>query len=155
MIYDVFSIRISGAGLCVALASWIFVLILQRVLLHPLRRFPGPILASMTIWYRAYYDVVKRGAFLNHLAALHEKYGLRCATSPLLKSLILSCPGPVVRIGPNHVSWTIYRKSTVVDSRSCTSTTRQHTEIYTQLDPTRPKIPISMTALCRPERRLA
>ncbi|KAL0578160.1 hypothetical protein V5O48_003826 [Marasmius crinis-equi] len=66
-------------------ASVFSLLHLYRVLSHPLRRYPGPLLASLTVWYKAYYDIVKDGGFLEHLERLHGHYG------------------PVVRIGPNEL----------------------------------------------------
>jgi benzoate 4-monooxygenase len=54
-------------------------------LLHPIARFPGPILASLTDLFKFYYfwslQIDKK------LFALHEKYG------------------PIVRIGPNELSF--------------------------------------------------
>lgn len=53
--------------------------------LHPIARFPGPILASLTDLFKFYYfwslQIDKK------LLALHEKYG------------------PIVRIGPNELSF--------------------------------------------------
>lgn len=49
----------------------------QRTWLHPLRAFPGPKLAALTVWYRAYFDLYKRGSFLRHLEYLHTIYGAR------------------------------------------------------------------------------
>ncbi|ESK85485.1 benzoate 4-monooxygenase cytochrome p450 [Moniliophthora roreri MCA 2997] len=57
--------------------------VVYRLLLHPLRKFPGPKLAAVTDFYQAYFDIVKGGAFLDHLRELHSEYG------------------PVVRVGPN------------------------------------------------------
>uniref|UniRef100_A0A0W0EWX2 Cytochrome p450 n=1 Tax=Moniliophthora roreri TaxID=221103 RepID=A0A0W0EWX2_MONRR len=59
------------------------VLALYRATIHPLSRFPGPKLATITELYTAFYDVVLGGELVNHLRVLHERYG------------------PVVRIGPN------------------------------------------------------
>ncbi|KAG7092863.1 hypothetical protein E1B28_009176 [Marasmius oreades] len=50
-----------------------------------LNRFPGPVLAQWTRLYRAYYDIVVGGGWIEHLQELHEIYG------------------PVVRIGPNEL----------------------------------------------------
>lgn len=50
---------------------------------HPLARYPGPALASLTNIWKAYY--VYRLEFHEKLVDLHKKYG------------------PVVRIGPNHL----------------------------------------------------
>ncbi|KAJ7485700.1 cytochrome P450 [Mycena latifolia] len=53
--------------------------------LNPLRKVPGPRLAALTQWYKAYFDLILDGGFLDHLKWLHENYG------------------PVVRVGPNEV----------------------------------------------------
>ncbi|KAI3606063.1 benzoate 4-monooxygenase cytochrome p450 [Moniliophthora roreri] len=60
-------------------------IVIYRLVLHPLRSFPGPRIAAVTDYYQAYFDVVKGGQLLKHLRKLHEEYG------------------PVVRIGPNTV----------------------------------------------------
>ncbi|KAI3614033.1 benzoate 4-monooxygenase cytochrome p450 [Moniliophthora roreri] len=57
--------------------------VVYRLLLHPLRNFPGPKLAAVTEYYQAYFDIVKGGELLNHLRELHGEYR------------------PVIRIGPN------------------------------------------------------
>lgn len=54
---------------------FLILLTIRRLFLHPLRHFPGPPLAALTIWYKAYYDVVKGGALLEHLRVLHGRYG--------------------------------------------------------------------------------
>ncbi|KAK7060348.1 hypothetical protein VNI00_001113 [Paramarasmius palmivorus] len=56
---------------------------IYRLFLHPLKRFPGPKLAALTTFYRAYYDIILDGKFVYHLQHLHKVYG------------------PVVRVGPN------------------------------------------------------
>lgn len=52
-------------------------------LLHPLARYPGPVLASLTNIWKAYY--VYRLDLHEKLVELHKQHG------------------PVVRIGPNHL----------------------------------------------------
>ncbi|RPD56953.1 cytochrome P450 [Lentinus tigrinus ALCF2SS1-7] len=59
--------------------------LLQRLFLHPLSRFPGPKVAAATWWYMTYYEVFKDGAMIEHLNDLHARYG------------------PVVRISPNQL----------------------------------------------------
>jgi hypothetical protein len=48
-----------------------------RLFIHPLQRFPGPKIAAITLWYQAYYDLVKDGGLLEQLEKLHLKYGLQ------------------------------------------------------------------------------
>lgn len=52
-------------------------------ILHPLARYPGPLLASLTYGWKAYY--VYKLFFHEKLIELHQQYG------------------PVVRVGPNHL----------------------------------------------------
>ncbi|CBF78322.1 protein CYP677A1 [Aspergillus nidulans FGSC A4] len=52
---------------------------------HPLARFPGPPLAALTRFYRAYIDISWKHSFVHHLGELHKKYG------------------DIIRIGPNEL----------------------------------------------------
>lgn len=49
--------------------------VIYRLYFHPLARFPGPKLASITYWYEFYYDIIRRGQYTFKLRELHEKYG--------------------------------------------------------------------------------
>jgi hypothetical protein len=73
-----------------------------RLLFHPLRKVPGPKLASMTGLYRFYYDIVKRGGYLEKLQRLHEIYGTSHITV-VLRSGPEEPSGPIVRVGPHEV----------------------------------------------------
>lgn len=59
--------------------------ILYYIFLHPLRRFPGPLLSKITIFNSFYYK--GRGETVDWLDSLHKKYG------------------PIVRVGPNQLSF--------------------------------------------------
>jgi hypothetical protein len=48
---------------------------IYRITLHPLAKFPGPILAALTYKYEFYFDGVKGGQYLNEIARLHQIYG--------------------------------------------------------------------------------
>ncbi|KAK8015798.1 benzoate 4-monooxygenase cytochrome P450 [Apiospora marii] len=52
---------------------------------HPLYKFPGPRLASMTYVYEAYYDLWLDGMYTRQIKAIHDKYG------------------PIVRINPDEL----------------------------------------------------
>lgn len=104
----VFAFALLLTGICTAITIWICLVIFYRLCLHPLRIFPGPRLASITACYRAYYDLIKGGEFLNHLKTLHVKFGQDSYDTPFEQRFMSSCLGPVVRIGPNHVSLLIH-----------------------------------------------
>ena len=50
-------------------------LIVYRLYLHPLAKFPGPRLAAATSWYEVYYDVYLSGKFRNKIKDMHSQYG--------------------------------------------------------------------------------
>lgn len=56
--------------------AYVFGLVIYRLLLSPIARFPGPKLAAATGWYETYYDVVKKGKFLFEIERMHQKYGM-------------------------------------------------------------------------------
>ena len=49
---------------------------ISRLFYHPLTRFPGPKLAALTGWYKAYYSLIKGGEMLPQLEKLHKIYGM-------------------------------------------------------------------------------
>jgi hypothetical protein len=50
---------------------------IYRVTLHPLARFPGPILAALSYKYEFYFDGIKGGQYTNEIARLHRIYGTK------------------------------------------------------------------------------
>lgn len=69
-----------------------------RVFFHPLTKFPGPLLAATSYWYRAYYDIVKDGGWSAHLEELHDVHG----ELAVLRSLKLTV---TKFIRPHCTSW--------------------------------------------------
>ena len=50
-------------------------LVVYRLYLHPLAKFPGPRFAAATVWYEFYYDGLRRGQYTFEIGRMHEKYG--------------------------------------------------------------------------------
>ncbi|KAF2107670.1 cytochrome P450 [Lophiotrema nucula] len=50
-------------------------LVVYRLYLHPLAKFPGPRLAAITSWYEAYYEIVLKGQYSRKISELHDIYG--------------------------------------------------------------------------------
>lgn len=59
------------------LATIIYVgfLVIYRLYLSPLAKFPGPKLAAATGWMEFYYDFFKVGHYMYEIEKMHEKYG--------------------------------------------------------------------------------
>ncbi|KAF5389775.1 hypothetical protein D9757_006013 [Collybiopsis confluens] len=77
------TIRTMFALVAPALLSYFTAVSLYRLYFHPLRKFPGPVLAALTAWYEGYFNLVLGGKFVVELERLHKLHG------------------PVVRVGPN------------------------------------------------------
>ena len=72
-----------------AFATYVVWAIAYRLYLDPLAKYPGPRLAALTKWWRAYKDCVEGWSFVHGVEKLHGIHG------------------DVVRIGPNEV-WPEY-----------------------------------------------
>jgi hypothetical protein len=49
---------------------------IYRVYFSPLSHIPGSKIAAFTWWYEAYYDVIKRGQYVDIIKKMHENYGM-------------------------------------------------------------------------------
>ncbi len=58
---------------------------IYNVFFHPLRKFPGPLLAAVTPWWKTYEEVGKGTSLYHKLVDLHAIYG------------------PIIRISPDEV----------------------------------------------------
>jgi hypothetical protein len=73
---------VAAWGYSWALATTIFLLfayqllkLLYRITLHPLAKFPGPLLAALTFKYEFYWDGLKKGQYTRQVEKMHAKYG--------------------------------------------------------------------------------
>lgn len=65
-----------GYGIAVYLVYFVG-LVVHRLHVSPLRKFPGPKLAAATQWYETYYEMYYNGGgmFTKQIKKLHEQYG--------------------------------------------------------------------------------
>lgn len=98
------SILILLVGSLSAGIVWLAWLVLYRVFLHPLSRFPGPRLAAATFGYEIYYDVFKSpgGQYNTKIRELHQRYGPIVRINP--EEIHISDPEwfGVLYVGPGH-----------------------------------------------------
>lgn len=65
--------------LWMAIALWVtteLIRVLYNVLFHPLRKYPGPVAASATDWWKTYVEVFKQESMTDVLLDLHKQHGL-------------------------------------------------------------------------------
>lgn len=63
------------AGVFISWLLYIAGLVVSRLYLSPLAKFPGPKLAALTKWYEFYYEVALRGQYQFLINDMHKKYG--------------------------------------------------------------------------------
>ena len=63
------------AATAISILLYGVVVVVYRLYLSPLSKFPGPKLAAATLLYEAYYDVIKGGQYTFKIKELHEQYG--------------------------------------------------------------------------------
>ena len=66
------NLLVAASAILVAYVSYVIV---YDVLLHPLARFPGPPLAKVTVYWKAYIECILKKSFCDELRELHERYG--------------------------------------------------------------------------------
>jgi hypothetical protein len=63
------------AATVISILLYSVVVVIYRLYLSPLSKFPGPKLAAATLLYEAYYDVILGGQYTFKIKELHEQYG--------------------------------------------------------------------------------
>jgi hypothetical protein len=63
------------AATAISILLYSVVVVIYRLYLSPLSKFPGPKLAAATLLYEAYYDVILGGQYTFKIKELHEQYG--------------------------------------------------------------------------------
>ena len=63
-----------GIGIAIA-ATWAILLVVYRLYVSPLSKFPGRKSAIATMWYEFYYQAVKGGQYPWVIQKMHEEYG--------------------------------------------------------------------------------
>lgn len=71
----------SRAALAVVSGATLYLLglVVYRLFISPLAKFPGPKLAAILGWYESYYDLIHKGKYLFEIEKMHDKYGMYIA----------------------------------------------------------------------------
>ena len=90
-----------AGGIAVFVFLYRVLVIIYRLFLSPLAKFPGPKLAAATSWYEAFYDLRSKN-FPDILSDLHDRYGMYLYTGR--NSWTDWFSGPIVRVNPTELS---------------------------------------------------
>lgn len=63
------------AATLLAFAGYTLILVVHRLFVSPLAKFPGPKIAAVTSWYEFYHDYFRRGQYVFKIKEMHDKYG--------------------------------------------------------------------------------
>jgi hypothetical protein len=71
----------SRAALAVVSGGTLYLLglVVYRLFISPLAKFPGPKLAAISGWYESYYDLIHKGKYLFEIEKMHDTYGMYIA----------------------------------------------------------------------------
>lgn len=61
--------------LAFAYVVYLLGVVINRLYLSPLAKFPGPRLAAATSWYEFYFDWWLQGRYILEIEKMHRKYG--------------------------------------------------------------------------------
>lgn len=59
----------------ISVLLYILSVVIYRLYLSPVAKFPGRKLAALTFWYEFYYDVFKHGSYVWEIQKMHEEFG--------------------------------------------------------------------------------
>ncbi len=68
------AVSVLGLGVAASIL-WAILLVVYRLYVSPLAKFPGSKLAVSTMWYEFYYQAVKGGQYPWVIQKMHEEYG--------------------------------------------------------------------------------
>jgi len=59
----------------IGILLWGVLQLSYNLFLHPLRKFPGPVAARASGWWKTWVEVVRGKSWVDVLVELHRKYG--------------------------------------------------------------------------------